>query len=69
MDIIMVKGDNKYLVDCVEVLQNSELGHVYFPDEIKATKAIKEGVKRAPHNLVGHPYFTMFTSTLACLDQ
>lgn len=32
----IVDGENRYIDDCTEILQNSELGKAYFSDKQKA---------------------------------
>ena len=45
MEITLIKGTNKYLVNCVDALVNSKLGEEYFPKKENAENAIKEFVK------------------------
>jgi len=46
MDIDIIKAENRYLIDCKVALQKSELGRVYFAEEDKAIKVLKEGISK-----------------------
>lgn len=43
MEVTVVKGDIKHIVDCEEALINSELGKRYFSEKGKARRALEEG--------------------------
>lgn len=43
MEVTVVKGDIKHIVDCEEALINSELGKRYFSELGKARRALEEG--------------------------
>lgn len=46
MEIRIIKGSADYLGDCVEALQNSELGRKYFSEEGSARGSLEEGFNK-----------------------
>jgi len=46
MEISIVKAEEKHSIDCINALQKSELGRVYFSQENAAVQAINEGITK-----------------------
>ena len=44
--ITIVDGENRYIADCTEILQNSELGKAYFSDKQKAIGMLEYALKK-----------------------
>lgn len=46
MHISIIKAEEKHLYDCKVALINSELGRVYFSEQDKAVRALKDGISK-----------------------
>ena len=44
--ITIIDGDNRYITDCTEILQKSELGNTYFSDEQKAKAMLQYALEK-----------------------
>ncbi|MBQ8790066.1 MAG: GNAT family N-acetyltransferase [Ruminiclostridium sp.] len=44
--ITIIDGENRYITDCTEILQNSELGNAYFSDEQKAKAMLQYALEK-----------------------
>ncbi len=44
--ITIIDGENRYITDCTEILQNSELGNAYFSDEKKAKAMLQYALEK-----------------------
>ena len=44
--ITIVDGENRYIADCTEILQNPELGKAYFSDRQKATGMLEYALEK-----------------------
>ncbi len=43
MKVSIIKAQESHSIDCVDALQKSELGRVYFSKKNSANEAVKEG--------------------------
>ena len=46
MKVSIIKAEEKHSIDCVDALQKSELGRVYFSKENSATNAVNDGISK-----------------------
>lgn len=44
--ITIIDGENRYITDCTEILQKSELGNAYFSDEQKAKAMLQYALEK-----------------------
>ncbi|MBQ8176581.1 MAG: GNAT family N-acetyltransferase [Oscillospiraceae bacterium] len=44
--ITIIDGENRYIADCMEILQNSELGKAYFSDKQKAIGMLEYALEK-----------------------
>lgn len=44
--ITIIDGENRYITNCTEILQNSELGNAYFSDEQKAKAMLQYALEK-----------------------